>query len=121
MQAHDLREILATLPEMEFKQLARFNEGGVGVFWSSDGTSPWEMHPDDDELLQILEGEVLVTVLTDDGPVETLVGAGGCFVVPRNHWHKQELRGKVLELYVTPGRSLHSTAEDPRTETKGEM
>jgi mannose-6-phosphate isomerase-like protein (cupin superfamily) len=115
MQAHDIRKTLSTLPEMEFAQLADFNEGGVGVFWATGGRSPWELHPDDDKLLQIVEGEVVITVLTDDGPVETVVSAGSCFVVPRGHWHRQELRGKVLELYVTPGRSKHSHAEDPRT------
>ncbi len=114
MQSHDPRQVLADLPEMEFRQLAKFNQGHVGVFWADGGRSPWERHPDDDELLQILEGEVLVTVLTEEGPVETRVPAGSSFVVPRGHWHRQELRGKVLELYVTPGRSEHSTADDPR-------
>ncbi len=117
MQACDPREVADSLGEMEFRELAKFNQGGLGVFWSSGGgPSPWEMHPDDDELLHILEGVVDVEVLTDGGPVTTSVRAGSGFVVPRGHWHRQTLHGKVKELYLTPGRSEHSTAEDPRRE-----
>jgi quercetin dioxygenase-like cupin family protein len=114
MRAHDLGATLDELAELEFRELARFNRGSVGVFWASGGTSPWERHPDDDELLQVLEGEAQIVVLTDEGPVTTLVCAGSVFVVPRGLWHRHRMLGKVKELYVTPGRTEHSTAEDPR-------
>jgi mannose-6-phosphate isomerase-like protein (cupin superfamily) len=78
------------------------------------------MHPDDDELLQVLEGEMWVTLLTDDGPVETQVPAGSLFVVPRGCWHKQRIPVRTCELYVTPGKSLHSTDDDPRTEKEND-
>lgn len=119
MPVHDVLETAAGLAEMEFGQLEKFNEGHVGVFWTEGGpgSSPWEMHPDDDELLHILEGEALVTLLLDDGPVESRVPAGSLFVVPRGRWHKQQMPVRTCELYVTPGRSEHSTAEDPRKET----
>ena len=115
MRAHDVRAILADLPKMEFQELARFNQGHVGVFWCTAGTSPWERHPDDDELLHVLEGEVEIIVMSDDGPTPTLVRAGSCFVVPRGLWHRHHVPEKLLELYVTPGRSEHSTADDPRS------
>ena len=114
MQAHDPKRVLETLPEMEFRELSAFNDGAIGVFWAEGGTSPWERHPDTDELLQVIQGEIVVTVLTDDGPVDTPVPAGSSFVVPRGHWHRQTLHGRVLELYCTPGASEHSTADDPR-------
>src|SRR5438132_1720837 len=76
MEAHDVRTAFDGLDEVEFRSLAKFNKGEVGVFWAGSGTSPWERHPDDDELLQVLEGEVVIRVLTDDGPVDTTVGAG---------------------------------------------
>ena len=114
MEAHDLRVIVDALPEMEFRNLGSFNEGGVGVFWSTDGTSPWERHPDDDEMLHVLKGNIDVTVLTDGGPVTTRVTAGCVFIVPRGLWHRQTLHGTVQELYVTPGRTEHSSADDPR-------
>ena len=80
----------------------------------SGGTSPWERHPDTDELLYILEGRADATILHDDGPVVTPVGEGSVIVVPRGLWHRHTLHGTVKELYLTPGRSEHSTAEDPR-------
>jgi len=58
MEAHDIQGTLDQLPEMEFRQLAPFNRGHVGVFWCTAGTSPWERHPEDEELLQVIEGEV---------------------------------------------------------------
>jgi hypothetical protein len=47
MEAHDIRGTLDQLPDMEFRQLAPFNRGHVGVFWCTAGTSPWERHPEE--------------------------------------------------------------------------
>ena len=118
MESHDIQKTLAALDEMEFSQLEKFNDGHVGVFWTEGGpgSSPWELHPDTDELLQILEGEALITVMTDGGPVETRVPAGSLFVVPRGRWHRQQMPVRTCEFYITPGRTEHSTAEDPRKE-----
>ena len=44
---------LDSAKEMEFLRLSEFNSGETGAFWSNaGGPSPWEMHPDCDELLQ---------------------------------------------------------------------
>jgi quercetin dioxygenase-like cupin family protein len=86
----------------------------VGAYWTSGGgTSPWEQHPDDDELLQILDGECDVTILTENGPVTSALHAGDVIIVPRGHWHRHSSAGPFRELYVTPGATLHSDAEDP--------
>jgi quercetin dioxygenase-like cupin family protein len=114
MQAHDIRASLDGLGELDFRPLAPFNRGMLGVFWSSGGTSPWERHPDDEELLQPIEGEVDIEVLTETGPVVTTVRAGAVFVVPRGHWHRHRHRGLLKELFLTPGPTEHSTAADPR-------
>ena len=107
------------LAEMEFRELAPFDGGHAGVFWSdAGGPSPWEMHPECDEMLQVLEGEIQVEVLPHDGsPGETTrVPAGSFVVVPRGCWHRQSLLARSVELYLTPGPSLHSSADDPRKE-----
>lgn len=117
LKAHDPAAIAETLSEMEFRELARFDAGAAGVFWSkAGGPSPWEMHPDCDEMLQVLEGEIEVEVLpVEHGPgVKVRVLAGSFFVVPRGCWHRQNLLARTTEFYLTPGRSLSSTAEDPR-------
>jgi mannose-6-phosphate isomerase-like protein (cupin superfamily) len=117
MRSHDPSAIADSLAEMEFRQLARFDGGHAGVFWSeAGGPSPWEMHPDCDEMLQVLEGEIEVEVLPEDGGagVKTRVAAGSFLVVPRGCWHRQTLLARTKEFYLTPGRSLQSSKGDPR-------
>lgn len=109
--------IADSLGEMEFREIASFNEGGVGVFWSeAGGPSPWEMHPDCDEMLQVLEGEIEVEILPGNGGAgeKTLVTDGEMIVIPRSCWHRQTLLRRTKELYLTPGRSEHSMEDDPR-------
>jgi hypothetical protein len=84
------------------------------VFRASSGVSPWERHPTGDELLHVLEGEVEIVVQAEVGPVRTKVSAGSVFVVPRGLWHRHDVRERLVELYVTPGATEHSTADDPR-------
>lgn len=114
MQAHDASTVADSLGELEFRELAPFEDGTLGVYWASGGTSPWERHPDHDELLHVLDGRVDVEILTDGGPVVTPVRAGNVVVVPRGLWHRQRLHGRVKQLYLTLGRTEHSTADDPR-------
>ena len=117
MKAFDPRAVVAGIDEMHFESLASFNQGHAGVFWTEPGVSPWELHPDDDELLYVLDGEVDFIVLTDEGPVTTKVTSGQMFVVPRAHWHRHDVRKTTREFYLTPGASQHSTADDPRLQS----
>ena len=96
------------------RMLTPFNQCTLGVVRFS-GQTPWERHPDGDELLHVLEGEVDVTVLTDDGPVHRTVRTGSVFVCPRGLWHRQLPRPCVALLYGTPTETTESSwAEDPR-------
>lgn len=120
LQVFDPQAIAQETREMEFKELCHFNDGGGGVFWSSAGAhSPWEMHPDCDELLHVAEGEIEVEVLPSDGSEGVLatVQAGSYLVVPRGCWHRQRLNEKSTEFYLTPGRTLHSQSADPRADS----
>jgi mannose-6-phosphate isomerase-like protein (cupin superfamily) len=114
MEAYDIGSAFGDLGEVEFRTLATFNRGTIGVFWASSGISPWERHPDDEELLQVIEGSVDIEVLTAEGSEITTVSAGSVFVVPRGHWHRHRHTGVVKELYLTPGPSDTSFEEDPR-------
>ena len=114
MKAHDIRAAVDGLPVMKFHELAKFNNGTVGIFRAGAGTSPWELHPNDDELLHAIEGEVDIIVLTEEGPRTTTIHAGSIFVVPRGHWHRHRVNKSLVELYVTPGETEHSNADDPR-------
>jgi quercetin dioxygenase-like cupin family protein len=114
MEAYDVRNAFGDLGEVEFRTLATFNRGTIGVFWASNGISPWERHPEDEELLQVVEGSVDIEVLTDEGSEITTVAAGSVFVVPRGRWHRHRHTGLVKELYLTPGPSDMSFEADPR-------
>jgi quercetin dioxygenase-like cupin family protein len=125
MQSHDVKAALKDLQELKvtantteadaitaFRALGTLNQCQLGVIRFS-GLSPWERHPDADELLHLLEGAVDVTVLTDDGPVVAHVPAGSVFVVPRGLWHRQSARPGTALLFVT-GETEVSWAGDPR-------
>lgn len=124
MKAHDVREALSavatgtvTTAEEDaaaFPRLASFNAGAVYVGRFS-GQTPWERHPDADELLYVLDGAVDITLLTEGGPAQLSVAAGSVFVVPRGLWHRQLARKGVTLLAAVPDNSEISEADDPRT------
>jgi len=124
MKAHDLRQALegmasgtVTTAEEDaaaFPRLASFNDGAIYVGRFA-GQTPWERHPDADELLYVLDGAVDITLLTERGPALVSVAAGSAFVVPRGLWHRQLARPSVTLLAAVPDNSEISEADDPRS------
>jgi mannose-6-phosphate isomerase-like protein (cupin superfamily) len=115
MDVKDVLAELAAVPEGTFLDIVDFNEHHIGAC-SITGVSPvWEMHPDTDEFFFVLEGNFEVTVLTDTGAEHFVAPAGSTFVVPRGLWNKPAAPTGARFLYLTPGQSLHSEAENPRT------
>jgi PhnB protein len=127
LQEHDLRAALREVPHLNItadttgedanaavRNVAKIGNLTLGVM-SYTGLTPWERHPDGDELLLALDGEVEVTTLTDDGPVTRKLRAGDAFVCPRGFWHRQFAEKSVSMLYGTPiDTSENSVADDPR-------
>jgi PhnB protein len=127
LQEHDLRAALREVPHLNItadttggdadaavRNVAKVGNLTLGVM-SYTGQTPWERHPDGDELLLALDGEVEVTTLTDDGPVTRKLRAGEAFVCPRGFWHRQFAEKSVSMLYGTPiDTSEISVADDPR-------
>jgi mannose-6-phosphate isomerase-like protein (cupin superfamily) len=110
-------EEISKLEEMEFQTLAMFNSGSVGVFWSeAGGQGPWEMHPDCEEFLMVLEGAIELEILPEGGgPAKRRrLCSGELTVIPRRCWHRHLMLEKTKELYLTPGPTQHSHDEDPR-------
>jgi hypothetical protein len=76
IQAFDVGATLRELPHLDltkgvpsadaaqnaFRMLAPFGSGGL-IVGGFSGRTPWELHPDTDELLYALDGEVEVTLL----------------------------------------------------------
>ncbi len=93
--------------------VATFNNCAVGAVRFS-GQPPWERHPDGDELLHVIEGELELTLLTPEGRVQVAVPAGSVFIVPRGLWHRSRTRGVVAMLFATPTKNGEvSFADDP--------
>jgi quercetin dioxygenase-like cupin family protein len=125
--AHDVGATLGRAPELfissattareaeaAFPAIAKFANYTLGGGRFA-GLTPWERHPDGDEMLYAIEGGVDVIVLTAHGPVERAIPAGSLFICPQGLWHRQRSRGLATMLYATPTQtSEHSFADDPR-------
>ena len=125
-KAVDIREAIARLPvlrnrrpetagpeaESAFAVLAETRNGGVFV-GSFQGESAWERHNNGDELVQVLEGETRLTILTDSGPTELDMRGGMVTVVPQGCWHKFRAPTGVTVMTMTPQPTDRSTAKDP--------
>jgi PhnB protein len=127
LREHDLRAALREVPHLTItdattgedadaatRNVAKIGNLTLGVM-SYTGQTPWERHPDGDELLLVLDGELEVTTLTDDGPVKRTLRAAEAFVCPQGLWHRQYAEKSVSMLYGTPtATSEISVADDPR-------
>ena len=71
---------------------------------------------DTDEFFYILEGTFTMRLLFDDGPQDVVAPAGTAFVVPKGIWHKPGAPDGAKALYLTPGETLWSEADDPRAD-----
>jgi len=125
--AHNLHDVLGRARELRisdrtteeeanasFHSITRFDQCTLGLT-KFTGLTPWERHPGGDELLYAVDGVVELTVLTDDGPVQTSIGAGSVFVCPRGLWHRQLARESVTIVYGTATETTEiSFADDPR-------
>jgi mannose-6-phosphate isomerase-like protein (cupin superfamily) len=130
MEAHDLRAALNGLPTLTItssttaeeadaavREFGSFNQCTLSLMRYS-GQPPWERHPNGDELLHVLEGEMDVTVLGDKGPIRVLVRVGAIFVVPRGLWHRPVAESGVTLFSATPRPTEVSFAPDPRHESQ---
>ena len=122
MQPHDLKPILDPISDEEMslsrgdpsRIFGQLNQCVLGAVRFS-GQPPWERHPDGDELLHVLEGELVLCVLAPEGRVEVKLHAGSVFVIPRGLWHRSYARGAVSMLFATPTKDGEiSLADDPR-------
>jgi uncharacterized cupin superfamily protein len=61
----------------------------------------WEMHPNGDEFVYLLGGEIVTLLETSSGVVETSLRAPAAVVLPRGLWHTAHV--------ISPARMLHIT------------
>jgi len=124
MESHDLQALSADLPLIQISKatteeeamaavrgFSQFDGRMVGVFHFA-GLSPWERHPDQDELLYVLDGEVEVTVLSEGGASNCTVRAGSVCIIPKGLWHRQLPKPAVKLMFIT-GATDVSWDENP--------
>ncbi|WP_439813739.1 cupin domain-containing protein [Zavarzinia sp. CC-PAN008] len=68
----------------------------------------WEVHPDGDEILCVVDGTLGISIERAGETGETLVQAGQALIVPRACWHRLRVvqPGRLLFLTPSAGTSL---------------
>ena len=93
--------------------LGNFNGCLVGLVYFS-GRTGWERHGEGEELLHILEGETVLTMLENGTPTTLTAHQGDLVQIPRGVWHTQQTVKPVKLLFITPaGGTEHCSAETP--------
>jgi mannose-6-phosphate isomerase-like protein (cupin superfamily) len=79
--------------------------GGMLVTASTAGGNSrhWEMHPNGDEALVLLEGEARVVFERSAGDEVHDMAPGATLIVPQGTWHRAETRRGYRMLYMTFG------------------
>lgn len=115
MPFYDPAAVARGLDPFDFHEFAPFNSASFAVF-RGDGVdkSDWELHPDTDEFLFVIQGSVTIEILTPGLSERHDLTAGNFFVVPQGLWHRHLDIKNLIELYYTPGISIQSEATDPR-------
>ena len=91
----------------------RLSSGALGTFHNEylvavlahDSDWPvWEMHPNGDEIVCLLEGEATLVLEVDGREREVGLAQSGSYVfVPRGTWHTARIRSACRMLFITPG------------------
>ena len=74
----------------------------------------WEMHPQGDEIVYLVDGAVDFVFRRDGTEDVVAVRAPGSYViVPQNTWHTARPHGPTTMLFITPGEGTQHAAEPP--------
>jgi mannose-6-phosphate isomerase-like protein (cupin superfamily) len=94
--------------------LARFRDGAIFAAKFA-GASDWERHPQGDEIVEIIDGAMMLHLISADGRRRATLTAGMMAIVPQNTWHRFEAPGGVCLLTATPQPTDHAgiDAENP--------
>jgi mannose-6-phosphate isomerase-like protein (cupin superfamily) len=98
------------MPDVERGRLVTIGE-------STESWSNWEMHPQGEELIVLLEGRV--DFVLDEGGSErviTLDRAGRSLVIPRGTWHTARVSAPARMLFVTAGAGTQHRVAEPSPE-----
>lgn len=76
----------------------------VSMFRFTESWPGWEMHPNGDEVVVCLEGEMeLIQEMEDESHVRTRLAAGEYAINPPGVWHTADIVGETVGLFITAG------------------
>jgi len=90
--------------------LLPYRDGAVFVAKFA-GKSAWELHPQGDEIVHIVEGRTTLHLITAEGRQSLVLKAGMLVVVPQNAWHQFVAPDGVSVMTATPQPTEHLEAD----------
>jgi len=73
--------------------------------------SVWEMHPNGEEVVLLLDGQVTFILEHENGDLAVeLVETGSFVVVPKGTWHTVKVRERATMLFITAGEGTQHRA-----------
>jgi mannose-6-phosphate isomerase-like protein (cupin superfamily) len=111
MDAPESRRVKRAVPSVELLE-AQLDGRLVGVLsvQSLGVRDEWEMHPQQDELLYLLEGAIDVFFRADlEATEEKTVQfrEGQACLIPKGMWHRQVVVAPCKMLFLTPETTIH--------------
>ncbi len=95
-----------------FGTLLRSDESGIFTA-CFQGKSAWERHPNGDELVQVVQGSAMVTILFSGKENVLEMTAGSATIVPRGAWHRFDAPEGVTVMTMTPQPTEHWREDSP--------
>lgn len=84
----------------------------VSLFRFEESWNSWEMHPQGEEVVCVLQGHMILHQELVDGTMQSVeLGPGDYAINPRGAWHTADAEEPVVALFVTPGKG---TTNRPR-------
>jgi mannose-6-phosphate isomerase-like protein (cupin superfamily) len=114
---------IARMTPLDLAMLDREPDSAIGYFdfhgcicgvASFIGQPPWELHTVGDELLHVLAGESVLTVLRDGEEESRRLRPGDLAIVPEGCWHRNNAATGVTMFHMTPRIGGDNSWDDPR-------
>lgn len=84
----------------------------VSLFRFEESWSSWEMHPQGEEVVCVMQGHMTLHQELPDGSKQSFeLGAGEYAINPRGAWHTADASEPVVALFITAGKG---TTNRPR-------
>ena len=75
----------------------------VSVYRFSESWDSWEMHPEGEELVFCMAGEITLHQELPDGTKTVTLRAGDAIINPAGVWHTADVSGEATVFFITAG------------------